>query len=165
MKKGNKSFIPPPPKKNTRNNSKKMEELCFESRRTPDFGISILWYDGWKPERWCRNKRPLLGNDLLTHGCCGVNARLHYNECARKPESRNDPLLDNGSVGAFLTQRIGASRCSQQQSSRCLIRPHSTKPHERCVVRSWGNAMKLSVCLAKHNVTKTVWSWRYGSTT
>jgi hypothetical protein len=39
--------------------------------------------------------RPLLGNELLRHGHCKVDARLH-DECVTKPESRNSPLKGNG---------------------------------------------------------------------
>jgi hypothetical protein len=47
--------------------------------------------------------RPLLGNGLLTDGCSIVDARLNDNECVRKPESRNSPIPDNGSVSVPVT--------------------------------------------------------------
>jgi hypothetical protein len=43
------------------------------------------------------------GNGLLTHGCCGVDARLHDNECVRKPERLNSPFPGNGSVSVLVT--------------------------------------------------------------
>jgi hypothetical protein len=48
----------------------------------------------------------LLGNSLLMHGCCRVDASSHDNECVRKPESRNSPLLGNVSRSTFLCQKM-----------------------------------------------------------
>jgi hypothetical protein len=46
--------------------------------------------------------RPLPDNSLLTHGCCGVDARLH-DKYVRRPESQNSPFPDNVSVSGPVT--------------------------------------------------------------
>jgi hypothetical protein len=82
---------------------------------------TVLWHDGGKPEWWSQNGRPLLGNGLLTHGCYGVDARLHDNECVSKPESRSGPLLGDASVSAYPWQQAVAVELTHAEYNRRTV--------------------------------------------
>jgi hypothetical protein len=86
----------------------------------------------------------LLGNGLLTHGCCGVDARLHDNECVRKPESWNNPFPDRRLVSVPVTTD---TQIIINETFKGVFRFRSAPSYKRKFIRQGGGVEYPTVTL------------------